>query len=48
MNVINPSFVEKLGLRIKQTEVDIQKIHGLSLEIFKVIIASFSIDDKAR
>lgn len=41
MNVINPNFAKKLGLRIYQNEIGTQKIDGSSLEIFGIVTAFF-------
>lgn len=46
-NAIRLIFAKKLGLWIQKTEVDTQKIGGSSLEIFEIVIVSFSMDNKA-
>ena len=39
-------FVKKLGLQLCKTKVGTQKIDGTKLDIFAIIIASFSMKDK--
>lgn len=43
---MNPVYAKKLGFRIKQTDVEAQKIDGSHLEIFRMIIASFLLQNK--
>lgn len=46
INLIWSSFAKKLGLSIKNTDIDTPKIDGNRLEIFKIVIVSFSLDSK--
>lgn len=48
VNIIEPSFAKKLGLCIRKTKVDTQKIDGSRFETFGMIRASFLIDDKIK
>ena len=48
VNAISPAYANKLGLRIRKTDVGAQKIDGSSLDIFGMIIAGFQIQDKLR
>lgn len=47
VNTINLTIIKKLGFWVQKTEVDAQKIDSSSLDIFEIVIASFSIDNKA-
>ena len=46
INAITPMYVSKLGLKIYHTDVEAQKIYGSTLKMFKIVLASFSIEDK--
>ena len=45
-NKINPVFTKKLGLRIRQTDIGAQKINRSYLNTFRMIIISFSLQNK--
>ena len=38
VNAMNPAYAEKLGLRIRKTNVGTQKIDGSSLDTFGIVI----------
>ena len=38
---MSPGYTKKLGLKVRQTNVEAQKIDGFTLEIFKIVIADF-------
>ena len=40
---MNPASAQKLGLRIRKTDVNAQKIDGSSLNTFGMVIASFQV-----
>lgn len=44
---MNPTFTRKLGLQVQKTEVNAQKIDGLSFETFGIVIVSFSVNNEA-
>ena len=46
VNVIIPTYAAKLGLKVRRTNVWIQKIDGSILKIFEMVLASFQIEDK--
>ena len=46
VNAINPTYAKKLGLRVKQTDVEAQKIDRSYLNIFGMVIAGFSLQHK--
>ena len=46
VNAINPALTRKLGLYSRKTNVGAQKINGSALEIFKMMIADFQVEDK--
>ena len=47
INVIHPTFAEKLGLVIRSINVDAQKINGTIFEIYEIVIVAFSVIDQA-
>ena len=47
VNVMNPDFARKLGLKVWKTNVGAQKIDGSALETFGMVIADFQMKDKA-
>ena len=47
VNTINLDYVWNLGLKIQKTNVGAQKIDGSALEIFRIVIANFQLEDKA-
>lgn len=48
INVMQPSFVKKPGLRICKIDFDAQKINVSRLNTYKMIIILCSIDDKDK
>lgn len=46
INIINPNYARKLGLKIQKTNIEAQKIDGSTLEIFGIVITSFYVEDK--
>ena len=48
VNAIHLSFVKQLGLLIKSTDVGVQKIDGTTLDTHGMIVAAFSVMDKAN
>lgn len=48
VNAIYPDFVKKLDLQIHKTNVSAQKINSSKLDIFDMVIAFFSMEDKKR
>lgn len=46
VNTIQLSFIKKLGLRIRKTNVGAQKIDGNRLKTFNIVIASFLVENK--
>ena len=48
VNVIHPTFAKELGLSIRQANVRVQKINGIILDIYKMVIAVFLMSDKAN
>ena len=47
VNVTNPAYAEKLGLKTRKTNVGAQKIDGFALETFGMVIADFHVEDKS-
>ena len=48
INVINPNYARKLGLKIQKTNIEAQKIDGSTFEIFEIVIADFQAKDKVN
>ena len=48
VNAIHPSFVKQLGLSIRPTDVGAQKIDGTILDTHGMVVAAFSVVDKAN
>ena len=42
------AYVSKLGLKVHPINVRAQKIDGSTLEIFRIVLASFQVEDKLR
>ena len=48
VNAIHPFFVKQLGLSIRPTNVGAQKIDGTTLDTYGMVVAAFSVVDKAN
>ena len=48
VNAIHPIFAKELGLLIRPIDIRIQKIDGTILNIFGIVVAVFSVTDKAN
>ena len=48
VNTIYPSFAKQLGLPIRPTDVGAQKINGTTLDTHRMVVAVFSVVDKAN
>ena len=48
VNAIHPTFVKELGLPIRPKDVRAQKIVGTTLDTYGMVMAAFSITDKAN
>ena len=48
VNAIHPSFAKQLGLPIRSTDVGAQKIDGTMLDTHGIVVAAFSVVDKAN
>ena len=48
VNAVYPTFAKKLGLPIRPTDVGVQKIDGTTLETYGMVVAVFSVEDKAN
>ena len=47
INVMHPTFAERLGLVVRTTNVGVQKIDGTTLETYGMVVAAFSVNDQA-
>ena len=48
VNAVHPSFDKQLGLSIRPTDVGAQKIDGTTLDTHGIVVAAFSVVDKAN
>ena len=48
VNAVHPSFVKQLGLSIRPTDVGAHKIDGTTLNTHGIVVAAFSVVDKAN
>ena len=48
VNAIHPSFAKQLGLPIRSTDVGAQKIDGTTLDTHGMVVAAFSVENKAN
>ena len=46
VNVINQAFAQQLGLKIYKTNIEAQKIDGITLETYEMVVSFFSVLDK--
>ena len=47
-NAVHPTFAQGLGLPIRIPDVEAQKIDGIMLDTFGMVVATFSVTDKAN
>ena len=48
VNAVHPAFAKELGLPIRPTDVGAQKIDGTTLKSYRMVVAAFSVEDKAN
>ena len=48
VNAIYPTFAKQLGLPIRPTDVGAQEIDGTTLDTYGIVVAAFSVEDKAN
>ena len=48
VNAIHSTFAQQLDLFIRPTNTEAQKIYGITLDIYKMVVAAFSIINKAN
>ena len=46
INTMTPTYVAKLGLQVRKTDIRAQKIDGSTLETFEMVLADFQVGDK--
>ena len=46
VNVIHPAFIERLGFMVQITNVGAEKINGITLETYGIVVAAFSMTDQ--
>ena len=46
VNIISQVFTFQLNLKIQKTNVKVQKINNITLEIYRIVVSTFSILDK--
>ena len=47
-NAIYPTFAKELGLPIRPTDVEAQKIDGTTPDTYGIVVAAFLVTDKAN
>ena len=45
---MTPGYAAKLGLKVRLTHLQAQKIDGSTLEMFGMVLASFQVEDTLR
>ena len=48
VNAIHPTFAKQLGLPIRPTDVGAQKIDSTTLDTYGLVVAAFSVENKAN
>ena len=48
VNTVQPTFAKELGLSIRLTDVETQKIDGITLDIYEMVLAAFLVKNKAN
>ena len=48
VNTIHPTFAKESSLSIRPTDIKVQKIHGIMLDTFGMVVAAFSMTNKAN
>ena len=48
VNAIHPTFAKQLGFLVRPTDIGAQKINSTTLDIYGMVVAAFSIVDKAN
>ena len=48
VNIIHLTFAKQLGLSIRPTDIRVQNINSTTLDIYEIVVAVFSIVDKAN
>ncbi len=46
VNAMSQAFAQQLGLKIRKTNVEAQKINGTTLETYGMVVSTFSMTDK--
>ena len=45
---MTPAYVAKLGLKVRKTDIGVQKIDGSTFETFGIVLADFQVENKLR
>ena len=48
VNAIHPTFIKELGLPIRSTDVEVQKIDRIRLDTYRMVVTAFLMMDKAN
>ena len=48
VNAVYPTFAKELGLPIKLTDVEMQKINAITLDTYRMVVTTFLVKDKAN
>ena len=48
VNTVHPAFAKELGLPVRPTNIRAQKIDGITLDTYRMVVAAFSVKNKAN
>ena len=48
VNAIYPTFAQELGFSIRSMDVGVQKINNITLDTYGIVVAAFSVTNKAN
>ena len=46
VNAMTPAYTAKLGLKVRETDIGVQKIDGSTLDTFRIVWADIQMEDK--
>ena len=46
VNAMTPTYAAKLRLKVRKTDIGVQKIDGSTLKTFGIVLADFQVEDK--
>ena len=48
VNAVYTTFAKELGLSIRLTDIEVQKIDGITIDTYEMVIVAFLVKDKAN